>query len=67
VDSNLPPWGTSRMAGSCRHGNEHAYKLDIHVSVHHNIIYKNEQQDATLQDNLLFLGCSTRFGRYFLS
>jgi len=23
-------------------------KLDIHVSVHHDIIYKNDQQDATV-------------------
>ena len=26
-----------------------------------NIIYKNDQQDTTVQDNLLFLGCSTCF------
>ena len=32
-----------------------------------NIIYENDQQDATVWDNLLFLGCSTRFERYFRS
>jgi len=31
------------------------------------IIYKNDQQDATVYDNLLFLGCSTCFGQYFRS
>jgi len=31
------------------------------------LIYENDQQDATVQDNLLFLGCSTCFVRYFRS
>ena len=26
-------------------------KLDIHVSVHYDIIYESDQQDATVQDN----------------
>jgi len=43
------------------------YKLDIHVCVHHDIIYKNDQQDATVKDNLLFLGCSACFEPYFRS
>jgi len=30
-------------------------------------IYENGQQDATVQGNLLFLGCSTCFERYFRS
>jgi len=29
--------------------------------------YENDQQDATGWDNLLFLGCSTRFEQYFRS
>ena len=29
------------------------------VSVHHDTIYENGQQDATVYDNFLFLGCST--------
>ena len=33
--------------------------------VHQDIIYENDQQDATVWDNLLFLGCSTCFERYF--
>jgi hypothetical protein len=24
------------------------FKLDIHVSIHHDLIYKNDQQDATV-------------------
>ena len=39
-------------------------------SVHHTfqaIIYENDQQDAAVYDNLLFLGCSTCFERYFRS
>ena len=43
------------------------HKLDIRGCVHHNIIYGNDQQDATVQDNLSFLGCSTCFERYFRS
>ena len=35
--------------------------------MHHVIIYENDQQDATVKDNLLFLGCSTCFERYFRS
>jgi len=31
------------------------------------IIYENDQQDATVSDNLLFLGCWTCFERYFRS
>jgi len=31
------------------------------------IIYENDQQDATVYDKLLFLVCSTCFKRYFLS
>jgi len=42
-------------------------RLDIHVFVHHDIIYENNQEDATVHDSLLFLGCSTCFGRYFRS
>jgi len=30
-----------------------------------NIIHENDQQDATVSDNLLLLGCSTCFERYF--
>jgi hypothetical protein len=41
--------------------------FDIHVSVHHDIIHENDQQDATVQANLLFVGCSTCFERYFRS
>jgi len=26
----------------------HFLKFDIHISVHHNIIYENDKQDATL-------------------
>ena len=40
-------------------------KLDIHGSVHHDIIYENDQQDVAVQDNLLFLDCSTCFEPYF--
>jgi len=32
-----------------------------------NIIYENDQQDATVWDNLLFLGCCACFERYFRS
>jgi len=35
--------------------------------VYHDVIYENDQQDATVYDNLLFLGCSTRFEQYFRS
>jgi len=42
-------------------------ELDIHVSVHYDIIYENDQHDATVYDNLLFLGCFTCFERYFRS
>jgi hypothetical protein len=31
------------------------------------MLYENDQQDATVWDNLLFLGCSTCFERYFRS
>jgi hypothetical protein len=31
------------------------------------LICVNDQQEATVQDNLLFLGCSTSFERYFRS
>jgi len=30
-------------------------KLDIHGFVHQDIIYENDQQDATVYDNLLFI------------
>jgi hypothetical protein len=33
--------------------------------VHHDIIYENDQQDATVYDNLLFFGCSTRRRQLF--
>ena len=33
----------------------------------YDIIYENDQQDTTVQDSLLFLGCSTCFERYFRS
>ena len=32
-----------------------------------NLKYENDQQDATVWDNLLFLGCCTCFERYFRS
>ena len=35
--------------------------------MHHYIIYENDQQDATVYDNLLFLGCSTCFEWHFRS
>jgi hypothetical protein len=41
--------------------------FDIHVFMHRDIIYKNDQQDAPGVDNLLFLGCTTCFDRYFCS
>ena len=41
--------------------------FDIRGSVHHDIIYENDQQSATVSDNFLFLGCSTCFERYFRS
>jgi hypothetical protein len=41
--------------------------LDIRVSVHRDTIYENDQQDATVWDNLLFLDCSTCFEPYFRS
>jgi hypothetical protein len=44
-----------------------AYLFDIHVSVHHDTIYENDQQDATVYYNLLFLGCSPCLERYFRS
>jgi len=47
--------------------NKQDKQLDIHVPVHHDVIYGNDQQDATVYDNLLFLGCSTCFERYFRS
>jgi len=31
------------------------------------LIYENDQQDATVWNNLLFIGCSTYFERYFRS
>ena len=31
------------------------------------VIHTYDQQDATVYDNLLFLGCSTCFERYFRS
>jgi len=33
----------------------------------HDVMYENDQQDATVCDNLLFLGCCTCFERYFPS
>ena len=42
-------------------------ELDIHGSVHQVIFHENDQQDAIVQDNLLFLGCSTYCERYFRS
>jgi len=43
-------------------------EFDIHGFVYHDIIfYKNDQQGATVWDNLLFLDCSTCFKRYFRS
>ena len=41
--------------------------LDNRVSVHHDSIYENDQQDTTVWDNLLFLGCATCFEQYFRS
>ena len=55
LDFNWTPWYT------------HTDLLNIHVSVHHDTIYENDQQDATVYDNLLFLGCSTCFELYFRS
>jgi hypothetical protein len=31
------------------------------------LIYEDDQKDATVYDNLLFLGCSTCFEQYFSS
>jgi len=31
------------------------------------MIYKNDQQDATVYDNLIFFDCSTCFEQYFRS
>jgi len=47
--------------------NIYDHLFDTHVSVHHDIIYENYQQDATVYENLLFFGCSTCFERYFRS
>jgi hypothetical protein len=46
---------------------KHHDQFDIHVSVHHDTIKENDQQDATVYDNLVFLGSSTCFERYFRS
>jgi len=35
--------------------------------VHRDTIYENDQQDATVWHNLLFLGCSAGFKRCFCS
>ena len=43
------------------------FRVNICGSVHRDIIYENDQQDATVQDNLLFLSCFTRFERYYRS
>ena len=41
-----------------------SYKLDVHESVHCDV-YEINQQDATIQVNLLFPVSSTCFGRCF--
>jgi hypothetical protein len=41
------------------------FETDIHVSLHHDTIYGNDQQDVTVYDIFLFLGYSTCFKRYF--
>jgi len=46
---------------------KYTHVLDIHVSVHRDTVYENDQQDATVMDNLLFHGCSTCFERYIRS
>jgi hypothetical protein len=38
---------------------------NVHYST--STIYENDKQDAIVWDNLLFLGCSTCFKRYFWS
>jgi hypothetical protein len=38
-------------------------KLDIHGSMPYDTIYENDEKVVTLQDNLLFLECSTCFER----
>jgi len=35
--------------------------------INHYIVYENDQRDATVFGNLLFLRCSTCFERYFRS
>jgi hypothetical protein len=40
---------------------------NLHDMVIRHRIYENDQQDATVYDNLLFLGRSTCFERYFRS
>jgi len=41
-----------------------SYKLDVHESVHRDV-YESNQQDATIQVNLLFPVSSKCFGRCF--
>jgi len=45
---NLNPRATEVLSCNCILPNRVISKLDIHISVHHDIIYENDQQDATV-------------------